>query len=279
MNMVHHLKNYFTLCLFFLAAYTLSSCGGESNKTTAQNSDSTQTTAQNTETSSKEERLCFASQGMTNGTCNLIIKGEEVTGRMLRSTPKAGMVLYEDCNVTGKKAGNKLTLTFTVVDNDRGNGIGNTYEEVWFMDEKKLYQEEDNVTGPLKKVVCDEYAKFEAQVMEEMIPEETYEYDGLMDGKIKIKMTLTTKPNPEDKKEMLCEGNYYYVKQGKDKKIDLKGYYAPGLLPLHLFEMVGPKEYGKFIIDSMTDFSSEFTCTWVSEDEKTELETVFTPID
>lgn len=256
------------------------SCGGGTQENNNTASDSTQN-QENTQTSEENrdagEKLCFASEGPTTfGYSFLIIQGNQVKGRMRTETPKAGMTLYEECSVSGTKEGETLKLTLTTVDTDEGQGIGDTRQENWILKGDELTLPDDNLIGLQKKISC-EGAYFEAKAMEAAEPQ-SYELDGLMDTKLKIKMFLNVKPSEEDKKMLDCEGYYYYISQGKDKKIDLKGSYLFGpFTPLELFEKQGDKSFGKFMIDASTNFGSEFECVWISADGKKELKTTFKP--
>lgn len=258
----------------------LVACGGGSKE--KEKSDTTQTKEKSEETTEDksggtEEKLCFAAEEqLTKAYANFIIKGKTVTGMMRYETPKAGMTLYEVGNVKGTKEGDKLTLTFTTVDTDTGQGLGESREEIWMLKGDELTQEEENVTGNLKKITCAENAEFQAEAPKAEDPQ-SYELDGVMNGKLKIKMFLTSKPDPEDKVTTIFEGYYYYLSQGKGKKIDLKGYSnARSVMAMELNEVVGEKTFGKFMIEGMP-FGEEFTCTWVSADGKKEMKTVLKP--
>ncbi len=262
--------------LFVIASMAfLLACGGGAGE----KADTTQTeeeSEENAKSNEAEEKLCFAAEEqLTKAYANFIIQGKTITGMMRYETPKAGMTLYEVGNVKGTKEGDKLTLTFTTVDTDSGQGLGESREEVWTLKGNELIQEEENVTGNLKKITCTENAEFEAEAPKAEAPQ-SYEFDGLMNVKIKIKMFLTSKPNPEDKKTSLFEGYHYYLTQGKSKKIDLRGI-ANTMGFLQLDEVVGEKTFGKFMIEQSFNLEEEFTCTWISADGEKEMETVLKP--
>jgi hypothetical protein len=244
-------------------------CGGESKEKEKADSKSEETA----ENSGEEQKLCFVSEEqLTKAYANFILKGNTVSGTFRYETPKAGMTLFELSNVKGTKDGDKLTLTFSIVDNDEGKGIGESREEIWFMKGDELSPKEENVAGNLKKTACAENAEFKAETPKnEAEAPQSYEFDGVMDGKVKIKMFLTEKPNPEDKKEKIVEGYYYYLSQGKDKKIDLKGS-TDVMLVSRINEVVGEKTFGRF-----TGSINNGDFVWTSADGKKEMKVVVTP--
>ncbi|GAB4402913.1 MAG: hypothetical protein OHK0053_27310 [Microscillaceae bacterium] len=267
------MKKLFILIIFIQA---LCACGGgrsqEAQDTAQVESKETTQEANN----GAEVRLCFASEAqLTKAYANFIIKGNIVTGTLQYVTPKAGMTLFELCDVNGTKEGNQLKLTLSTVDTDTGQGIGETREENWILKGDVLTQEQEDVVGALSKIVCDEDASFKAEAPKDG-EAQSYELDGVMDGKIKIKMHLSARPNPEDKKTTLFEGYYYYLSQGKDKKIDLKGIAnTMGFLPLE--EVVDGKTFGKFMIDQSFNIGEGLECIWISADGKKEMQTVLKP--
>ncbi|MCU0445595.1 MAG: hypothetical protein MUE85_11830 [Microscillaceae bacterium] len=265
------MKQVSQIVFVFLITFSFA-CGGGGSKE-KEKADTTQAkeTAGNT---SEGEKLCFFSKTQFHTvSANLIIKGNTVTGMMRYITPKAGAPLYTIYNVKGTKTGEKLALTLTVIDNETGQGLGELWEGVWIMKGDELSPEKEDVSGVLKKMTCAENASFEAKAASETIAPRSYEFDGLMNGKIKIKMFLTSKPNPEDKRTILYEGYYYYLSQGKDKKIELKGV-TNVFNFLQLDEVVGEKTFGKFMIEQAFTLDEEFTCTWISADDKKQMQTV-----
>jgi hypothetical protein len=257
-------------------------CGGGGSKE-EEKTDTTQTkekTEEITENSSEEEKNCYYSPSGAFVSLNLIIKGGAVSGSTQRGSTPGRISEYANIK-EGTKNGNKLTLTFITVDTETGQGIGETYREVWLMKGDGLVPEAEGDEAsvyavPLEKTKCEESAKFNYEASKAEAPQ-SYELDGVMNKKIKIKMFLTAKPDAEDKSITLYEGYYYYLNQGKDKKIALKGARSMrSPAPLELNEVVGEKTFGKFMIEGF-EFSEEFTCTWVSADGKKEMQTVFKP--
>jgi hypothetical protein len=270
----------------FLIAVTFACGGGGSNeKEQTSTSESKEKTEETTTSNSNdaEEKLCYYTNAGMFVSLSLIIKGNTVTGSTARgSTPSR---IEEFGNIKeGTKQGNKLILTFVLVNTRTGKGIGETYQEVWVMKENQLVQElkegeemRYSISEPLEKETCNESTRFSYETPKAEAPK-SYEYDGVMNGKLKIKMFLTIKPNPEDKSITLFEGYYYYLSQGKDKKIALKGQrsiHSPMALVLN--EVEGEKTFGKFMIEGF-EFSEELTCTWLSADDKKQMQTVLTPV-
>jgi hypothetical protein len=273
---------YASQIVFVLIITLIFACGGDGSNEkeqaeTAQTKEKATEANEESSNATEEKRCFFSKTQFHNAYANFILKGNTVTGMMRYETPKAEMTLYEIYNVKGIKTGDKLTLTLTVIDTDTGQGLGNTMEGVWIMKGDELSPIQEDVYGVLKKTTCKENALFKAEAPEVVAPQ-SYEFDGLMNGKIKIKMFLTSKPNPEDKKTILYEGYYYYLNQGKDKKIDLKGI-TNTMGFLQLDEVVGEKTFGKFMIEqafNLSNLGEEFTCTWVSADDKKQMKTVLT---
>jgi hypothetical protein len=259
----------------------LASCGGGSKE--KEKSDTTQSKEDTAEVKSNEaeEKLCYYSTSGAFVSLNLIIQGNTVTGSTHRGSTPGRILEYSNIK-EGVKSGNKLTLSFITVDTETGQGIGETYQEVWLMKGDGLVPEAEGDEAsvyavPLEKTDCNESTKFKYEASKAEAPQ-SYELDGVMNGKIKIKMFLTAKPDPEDKVTTIFEGYYYYLSQGKDKKIDLKGYSnGRSVMAMELNEVVGEKTFGKFMIEGLP-FGEEFTCTWVSADGKKEMETVFKPV-
>jgi hypothetical protein len=256
-------------------------CGGGGSKE-KEKTDTTQTkeTAEG-KNNEAEEKLCYYSTSGAFVSLNLIIKGSAVSGSAKRGSTPGRISEYSNIK-EGTKSGNKLTLSFITVDTETGQGIGETYQEVWLMKGNGLVPEAEGDEAsvyavPLEKTNCEESTQFKYEASKAEAPQ-SYEFDGVMNGKIKIKMFLTIKPDAEDKSMTLYEGYYYYLNQGKDKKIALKGARSVrSPMALELNEVVGEKTFGKFMIEAF-ELNEEFTCTWLSADGKKEMKTVFTPV-
>jgi len=218
-----------------------------------------------------EEKLCFvADTELTKAYANLILTGDSLKGLLRYETPKAGLSLYEVCTLKGHKEGDTLRLTLITTDTDTGQGLGASRQEVWILQGDMLVSKEENVSGALKKVICDAQASFSAERPTNDAPQ-TYKLEGMMGASTKIEMLLTAKPNPEDKKTKLWEG--YYLPEGQNTKISLKGFATPmGILELEA--SAEGKVLGKFMMEEDPAYSELLTCIWISADGSKELETV-----
>lgn len=282
--------------LFFLSiafGVMLSSCGGSKtneNADTTKATDTTQkaNTSENTNegessgssddiSSDTETTMCFEAKGLTIVSTNFRINGDQVTGTHYVRTPKAGMELYANYNLKGTKKGNNIDVDMTLIASNNMFGIGETSKMSWVIQGGKLVNPKrpDDLGGTQEKIACAEGTLFELK------PEKTsgedpfsgkYNLSGTINGNLKIKMFIETSKGSEPG-YTAYNGWYYYVSQGPDKKIELKGEIpGAGIMDGEVKEFTNGNHTGSFMIPAATDLKDGLDCQWTDVAKKKALE-------
>lgn len=268
-----------------LLTLLLLSCGGEPSQSTDSSEDSTNTETSSTESeetketppseTAKTEKMCFASEEeLTKGYFNFIFTGDSFTGTASFVTPKAGMTFYNDYNIKGTRSANTLQVTLSLADSDSGQGIGDTSEETWYLEENRLVLDKngEGLLSDAPKIDCYPESRFEIEVKEMVIEKNTYDYVGTIGANLKVVMRLNVETNPEDKQERFVTGYYYYEKSGANNKIQLDGSQSDmGLMPAMIYEVKDGKQFGKFVFEQGNVFGEDLEGLWVSADGSKEL--------
>lgn len=261
---------YLLFGLFFLAA-----CG-ESDSTEDASNDTVSDTTATADATPKE--YCFYSEGLTEVSINLRVTGKEIQGFAQYVTPKAGMELYSNYDITGRIENGLYEMTFTRTDSEDKQGLGEQFTENWKVSDGKLIPIEGGVAEQLELVPCLENAKFSQEIQRLKIEENSYTYEGRIGKSMSIKLFLETQTDPEDAQQLLLTGHYYYLSQGPDKTIKLEGVMPmQGMQPAFLYETKKGETFAKFVIEQDVDFSQPFEALFVSADGTKEYPVQLTP--
>lgn len=257
----------FYLCLSLLL---WSSC--ENTSTAEENNAAADSlSSESPENTASPQSYCYYGEGLTQIEMNLRIAGNTIQGFAAYVTPKAGMTLFSEYNITGTAKGDVYQLEFTRTDSDDKQGLGESFSEEWKRQGDALVPSEGGVVEQLELQECGPDAAFSAEVQELQLEENTYSYEGTVGRNNKIRMQLTVRTNPKDAQELLLNGNYFYLSQGADKTIALEGVLSQqGVMPGFLYETKDGKTFGKFVIEVGTDLRQAFEASWISADDSKE---------
>lgn len=256
----------FIYSLFLFALLSIVACGEKTSSETNNASHSSDSTAADTPKS-----YCFYSEGLTNVSMNLRIKGNEIRGFAEYVTPKAGMELYSNYNISGTIEDGLYKMNFTRTDSEDKQGLGEQFTENWKIEDGQLIPMDASLVEQLKAVTCSENALFSQEIQQLQAKENSYSYEGKIGKNMNIKLFLTSKTNPKDAQEELLTGHYYYSSQGPEKTIQLEGVRSQqGMQPAFLYETKEGQTFGKFVIEQDIDLSQAFEALWVSADGEKE---------